>query len=239
MVRDSQSVDEDCQNLDETAGGRILAVTEEELQRIILDIHDGPVQELFAALSQISLMQQQLAQCACSDRKTLQMLLDRIANLVESSLWEIKTFLGTFRPPEFQRRSLLSALKGLIIQHEELTGNRVDLEVHGELPVVALPVKIALYRILQEALSNSYRHAGVDRHSVRLWTENNYIYLEVMDEGVGFIPPPLTGPEATEQAEHIGLRGMRERVALLGGSFQLHSAPGQGTRVLVEIPYRV
>jgi signal transduction histidine kinase len=64
------------------------------------------------------------------------------------------------------------------------------------------------------------------------------VYLEVADEGPGFVPPPLEGPQATEDGAHIGLRGMRERALLVGGSFAVESAPGQGTRIRVEVPTR-
>jgi signal transduction histidine kinase len=127
-------------------------------------------------------------------------------------------------------------LEDLIIQHEELTDATVHLEVETELPPVNPSVKIAFYRILQEALSNSIRHAGVDENFVRLWAQENDIYLEVVDFGRGFEPPDLTGPGATERAEHIGLRGMRERVQLVGGSIELFSQPNQGTRIEVRVP---
>lgn len=155
---------------------RILPVTEEELQRIILNVHDGPVQKLFAALLQLSLLQTRTSQGEAPDAEWLACL-NRVAGLIEASLAEIKTSLGTFRPPEFARRGLRSVLEGLIIQHEELTGCRVDFETHGQIPPVSLPVKIALYRILQEALSNVYRHAGVEQAKVRLSTEAAGIYF--------------------------------------------------------------
>ncbi|MBI4672603.1 MAG: sensor histidine kinase [Chloroflexi bacterium] len=218
------------------AGRRILAVTEEELQRIILDIHDGPVQKLFAALSLVNLMQSQLARTSAGDTAGLTAGLARIALLLEDSLTEIRTFLGTFRPPEFAKRDLLSVLEGLLLQYEAMSGQRVEFQVDGELPGVALPVKIALYRILQEALSNIYRHARTQEPRVHLWTEADSIWLEVSDEGVGFTPPPLSGPAATERVEHIGLRGMRDRVALVGGVFDLWSEPGKGTRIKVKVP---
>jgi signal transduction histidine kinase len=161
---------------------------------------------------------------------------EQITGMIETSLHEIKSFLGTFRPPEFQRRSLFAIIRGLVIQHEEFTSTSVELKV-GALPSeVALPVKIALYRILQEALSNAHRHAGTDLQWVHIWSEDDLICLEVEDRGKGFEPPPLDGPQATERVEHIGLRGMRDRVALLGGSFHLISHPGQGTRITVKVP---
>jgi signal transduction histidine kinase len=212
-----------------------LAVTEEELQRIILNIHDGPVQKLFAALSQVNLLQSRAAHGAVTQDQ-LAPILNRVSGLLESSLSEIKTSLGTFRPPEFARRELLSVIEGLIIQHEEFTGCPVDLEARSAIPAVSMPVKIALYRILQEALSNAYRHAGVKRVTVSLGAADGRVRLEVVDQGRGFKPPPMVGPEATEREEHIGLRGMRERIALVGGSLTIESAPGAGTRIVVEVP---
>lgn len=217
------------------AARRILSVTEEELQQIILNIHDGPVQKLFAALSQLNVMQRRVStgEAQTDDWQTC---LTRVSGLIESSLAEIKTSLGVFRPPEFARRDLLSVLEGLIMQHEEFTGCRVDFESSGETPPVSLPIKIALYRILQEALSNVNRHAGVESARVILKNEKQNVRLEVIDEGRGFAPPPLTGPEGTERSEHIGLRGMRERVSLVGGTFAVESAVGKGTHITVEVP---
>jgi signal transduction histidine kinase len=217
---------------------RILSVTEEELSRIILDIHDGPVQYLFAALSLLTRIQHQSAS-GKMDPLALQSQLKQLSDMIETSLREIKSFMGTFRPPEFHSRSLLSIIQGLVIQHEEWSGSTVELKIE-ELPgEVSLPVKIAIYRILQEALSNAYRHAQVDHHWVQLWSEDHMICMTVVDKGKGFEPPPLDGPMATERVEHIGLRGMRDRVALLGGLFSLTSSPGEGTRILVKVPAHV
>lgn len=223
-------------NASEIAGRRILAVNEEELQRIILDIHDGPVQKLFAALSQVSLLQRQLARAPGNDANGLVPGLARISLLLEDSLTDIRTFLGTFRPPEFAKRDILSVIEGLILQYETMTGLHVEFQVQGELPAVSLSVKIALYRILQEALSNSYRHSRAEEPRVRVWTFENWLCLEVSDHGIGFTPPRMVGPAATEREEHIGLRGMRDRVAVVGGIFDLWSQPGQGTRITVKVP---
>jgi len=217
------------------AAQRILAVTEEELQHIILNIHDGPVQSLFAALSQVNVLEARARHGALASDHLLPVL-SRISALLENALGEIKTSLGTFRPPEFARRGLLPVIEGLIIQHEELTGSPVDFTSESDLPPVSLPVKIALYRLLQEALSNVYRHADAKHVMVNLSASNQGIRLEVVDTGRGFNPPPLVGPEATERQEHIGLRGMRERAALVGGTLSIESAPGAGTRVVVEMP---
>jgi signal transduction histidine kinase len=218
------------------ASRRILPVTEEELQRIILDIHDGPVQKLFAASSQVALMQDRLAQMPAEARASLEPELNRLADLLQASLGEIKTTVGALRPPEFRRRPLVSVMEGLVMQHEALTGVNVALTVLGDLPPVSLPVKIALYRILQEALANAYRHADVAQLDVHLRADEGCVVMEVTDAGRGFDPPPLEGPTATEREEHIGLRGMRDRAQLVGGQFRLFSRPGRGTRIEVRVP---
>lgn len=219
----------------QSATHRILSVYEEELNRIVLDVHDGPVQNMFAVLSLLSKMQHEIETTAPAS-PTLLPSLKRVTELIESSLHEIKFFLGTFRSPEFQRRPLELLVKSLVLQHEEWTGQTVVLTMHDVPDPVGLPIKIALYRILQEALSNTHRHAGVDHIWVKLWGEQQHIILKVFDYGHGFTPPPLDGPDATEQHEHIGLRGMRDRVALVNGTFELESRPGEGTKILVKVP---
>lgn len=211
----------------------MLSLAEAELSRIVLDIHDGPVQYLFTALSLLTGIQQELAaQLPDSD---LSPRLARVATLLESSLYEIKFFLGTFRPPEFRSRSLATIVEGLVIQHEEWTGNTVDLTMENVPEELNLCLKIAFYRVLQEALSNANRHSGVGHHRVRVWSEPGCICLEVLDDGRGFDPPDL-GRGDGDHVDHIGLRGMRDRVELVGGNFQVFSKPGVGTRIFVTAP---
>lgn len=157
------------------AASRILAVTEEELQRIILDMHDGPVQQLFAAQSQLSSLQARAHRGETIPASEYDLTVSRVSKLVNAALNEIRIFLGTFRPPDFARRSINEILRGLFIHHEMTTGCEVEFEeettaVAGATAVaIPLPIKIALYRICQEALSNAYRHAHARRQRVRLW----------------------------------------------------------------------
>ncbi len=220
---------------------RILSVAEDELSRIVLDIHDGPVQYLFTALSLLTSLQNELAdsQSPVVPAPATPELLARLAQvgmLLESSLYEIRFFLGAFRPPEFRRRSLASIVEGLVIQHEDWTHTTVHLEISSLPPDTPLAVKMAIYRVLQEALTNGYRHAGVEEQWVRLRGSSGWIYLEVIDRGRGFQPPNLDDPAEAEREDHIGLRGMHDRVRLIGGTYCLVSAPGQGTLISVAVP---
>ncbi len=216
---------------EQQASRRLLHVQEQELCRIVLDIHDGPVQDIFAALSQIQLLLR-----AGPRGRTMRRRLEQTAGLLERSLTEIRTFIGAFRPPEFEHRPLLAMVHGLILQHEVLTGHEVHLEVEGNLPAPPLPVKIALYRLLQEALNNAARYAGVSRYTVRLRGEPHGLWLEVRDEGQGFDPGRYLENPSPEAMRHFGLRGMRDRAELLGGRFEIESAPGRGTSIRVWLP---
>lgn len=222
------------------ASRRILSVTEEELTRLVLDIHDGPVQKLFAALNlliharaKIERRDESLQQ---DDAAKLLPRLIQIIELLELSLGEIRSFLGAFQSAELSKRDLLDVLEALVLQHEQLTESTVHFDSVARLPTVSTPVKIALYRIIQEALSNAHRHADVTEYYVRIWVVHSNIKIEVVDFGKGFVPPDLDGLCGTEDAKHIGLRGMRDRLHLVGGRLKVESAPGQGTRIHVTVP---
>lgn len=216
---------------------RLLAVTEEELQRIVLDVHDGPVQQLYAALSQLSSLRRHRESAELVSQSELAML-DRVIALLESSLRQIRNLLSTMRSPGFAERGLKDLLEGAVVEHEALGGGRVSLVMAAMTRDVILPVKLCLFRILQEALSNVRRHADVQEACVTLHESGERLVLSIADHGRGFDPPPLTGPCATNRPEHIGLRGMRERAAFIGGILTVESSPGQGTRVRVEVPFR-
>lgn len=97
-----------------------------------------------------------------------------------------------------------------------------------------MPVKITLFRLTQEALANSYRHARGARQAVRVWSDGAVICLEVADTGRGFDQQSIS-----PGTQHLGLAGMRERVQVLGGTFEVESAPGAGTRIRARVPQEV
>lgn len=224
-----------CDDRGREASWRILQIAEREVGRIILDIHDGPVQNIFAALSHLSITQRQLERNFGAEAADEVARLNSSIRLLEHALNDIRTFMGAFRPPEFERRDLLSVLEGLLMQHEESTGSTIILDVPEPLPEVSLPIKIGLYRILQEALSNASRHGHADEHLISLRSDETIITMEVADNGVGFDPEQVLN---NQQGVHIGLEGMRERVSILGGTFAIQSKPGAGTRVRIMVPYR-
>ena len=214
------------------ASRRMLAITEWELQRILLDIHDGPVQHMYAALSQVDLMESALDRSSGLDPEVV-LRKDRIRKLLEDGLNEVRSFIGAFRAPEFEHRPLRQLVDELLLQHEDLTDTQIVLEVDDDLPAADLPLRIALYRILQEGLSNAYRHGGASKVVVRLRRPRDdnprRLRLDIIDNGAGFDTTNALGDA------HFGLRGMRDRVEMVGGTFALVSSPGEGTTVTVEV----
>lgn len=217
------------------ASHRMMQVNERELQRILLDIHDGPVQHMYAALSQLDLLRRAVDGTGAATPE-VQERVARIRQLLESGLNEVRSFIGAFRPPEFEARGLVALLEGLAMQHEALTDTELVLDVRGDLPPVALPLKIALYRVLQEALSNAYRHGGATRVGVRLRRVDRRggprLRMSVGDNGAGFD----SGATLPDPGKHYGLAGMRDRIEMVGGRFRLRSAPGRGTVMAAEVP---
>ena len=210
---------------------------EDELQRLILDIHDGAVQKLYAAASHLALLQAQLSDAPSELGANLEPVLQRSTLLVESALQDIRSTLNTFRKSEFQNRSLSEVLLSLTQQHTLLTGSHVDFQVEGSIPPVSLAIKIALYRILQEGLSNTYRHARVDQSTVCLYSRDTMVFLEIVDHGRGFEAQLSDASAATDAGEHMELSGIRERIQLVDGQLQVFSQHGLGTRLIIQVPY--
>ncbi|OLC03323.1 MAG: hypothetical protein AUH45_06265 [Gemmatimonadetes bacterium 13_1_40CM_69_22] len=215
------------------ASRRLLATSERELQRIVLDMHDGPVQDIFAALSQLQVLDRSLA-----GDPTAQQRAGQAVRLLERALGEIRNFIGVFRPPGFERRALGEIIEGLAVQHETLTDQAIELDLPADLGDCALPTKIAIYRILQEALANGHRHSGAARQRVSVDRRGSSLALIVADDGKGFDPQRVLASEEDVGVEggHFGLRGIQDRVEMLGGTFAVDSAPGRGTSLTVTLP---
>jgi signal transduction histidine kinase len=133
--------------------------------------------------------------------------------------------------PELEQLTVEQTIERVLRGHRRRTGATVAVDC-GELPEQApLAIKIALYRIAQEALTNAWRHADGADHALRVERSGDRVRIEVCDDGPGF------DAAAVDRAgDHLGLHGMRERVESLGGEFALESAPGCGTRVVATLP---
>jgi signal transduction histidine kinase len=152
---------------------------------------------------------------------------------LESALAELRTISAGLQLPDLGPLSTREIAERAVRDFQRKTGASVDLAVTGEAGETALPVKIALYRLLQESLANGFRHAdGIDLR-VALTHDDGFLAVRISDGGPGFEP----GTQA--QAGHLGMTGMRERVESLGGVFELDAAAGRGTRITARMPLQV
>lgn len=120
------------------------------------------------------------------------------------------------------------------LDHEKKTGSTIEVHL-GDVPASAsLPVKIAVYRVLQEALNNSHRHAGGTEQRISVSYADGWLELRIADGGPGF--DPAAGEAAKGTQPGLGLRGMRERVEMLGGTLAIDTAPSHGTTIRVRLP---
>lgn len=213
------------------AAARTTALNERFLSRISADLHDGPGQDLALALLRIDELAEICESCRVALRKRGAAGKDfqLIRTALQSALADLRLTLAGLRLPEIDSLSPAETAERAVRDFEHKTGATVSY-AHGDIPDQApLSVKITLYRVLQEALSNGYRHADGADQQVKIDFRDGQLLAEVADSGDGF-DAGAVGPE------HLGLAGMRERVEILGGLFEMHSEPGRGTRVRAALP---
>lgn len=207
------------------AAGRTTALNEQALRRIGADLHDGPGQALALALLRLDTEESDAAAPEPVGRETA-----AVRGIVQDALTEIRAISSGLRLPELEALSLAEVVERAVRDHERQSGIGVTMELHDVPSVAPLAIKIALFRSLQEALSNAARHGGGVTVTVNLCHEAGRLHLHVSDFGPGFIVSQVA-PNG-----HLGLAGIRERAELLGGNFQIDTAPGQGTALHVDWP---
>ncbi len=207
---------------DSAAQAEVLAAAEERY-RLVRELHDSLTQTLFSMNLATQAAQLTIQESLDSAEEHL----GRLQTLSRSAASEVRALTGQIPLHHPARRGLDTALKHLAAERLAQEGLQIILEVSGHREL-AEHVQENLYRITQEALTNVVRHAAVLQASVRLRLESPCASLEVEDSGSGFDLdglPPSGG---------FGLTGMRERARQIGWELEIHSHPGQGTRVRVS-----
>jgi signal transduction histidine kinase len=215
------------------AAGRSTALNEQALRRISADLHDGPAQALALALLRLDALE---APCTVNDTgHEANCIRTRgdfatVHSAVRDALADLRAISAGLRLPEVERLSLGEVASRAIDDHERRARIHVERHFEGLPDQAPLPIKIALLRTLQEALSNATRHGqGIDVR-VDLSSNGDRLRLSVSDGGPGF------DPREVEHSGRLGLAGMRERAELLGGEFEVQSGVGRGTDVRVCWP---
>jgi len=202
------------------SGRRAMLAQEAERRRVASDLHDEIGQSLTALVLQ-------LKHAADSDHPDPAALRDLVA-AAEEILGDVRSVARGLRPEALDDLGLRSALLALAARLEDAGAVGVRVRIAPDLPALPPEVELVLYRVAQESLTNVLRHARASHASLELRPDGGDVLLEVVDDGRGFDGTVPRGGE--------GLRGMRERALLVGGTIAVESQPGAGTRVRLVVP---
>ncbi len=210
---------------------KIVGAQEAERQRIARDLHDETGQSLTA----IGMGLRGLADDISTKNKEQRDKLAMLQSLASDSLKELQRIISDLRPAHLDELGLSSTLRWYANRLQEMTALTVRIDITGEEHQLEEVVKIAIFRIIQEALNNIVKHSEATVVNVYLDYRELQAHILVRDNGVGF---DMTQVKNRAGRISLGLAGMGERASLLGGMVEIHSRPGYGTEVEAVIPYR-
>ncbi len=208
---------------------RLMTSQEEERRRIAQDLHDHAGQIMTALIMQLTHL---IGHLSTTDTQKLTGELERFRGIAEQGLDEVHKLVYDLRPLILDDHGLGPAVTSYVETHIRPAGLEVDFRTVGLEGRLPQETEIAAYRIIQEAVTNTLRHAEAKRLEIRLDRRKDWLIVMVRDDGKGF------DVEDTPRAsKSLGLHGMRERAELLGGTLQVLSVPGAGTTILTRLPF--
>jgi PAS domain S-box-containing protein len=210
---------------------RLLQLQDEERRRIARELHDSTGQSLAALVIHLSAVNERIAKLD----PTAPQILGEAIRLSQQASDEIRTLSYLLHPPTLDLAGLSSALKWLVDGFMERSKLQVNLEMSPDLGRLPQNLETALFRIVQESLTNIFRHSGSPSATIRLSRQPGIVNLEVSDQGSGISPDTLATLNGTGGELGVGIRGMRERVRQLGGRLEIHSGK-KGTTIVVALP---
>jgi signal transduction histidine kinase len=202
---------------------RVVEAQEAERKRLARELHDETGQALTSILLGLKPLEQSLASAESREAVAA------VRELVVSTLQNVRRLAVELRPSALDDFGLVPALERLAATFAEHTGTGVDLEARLGEDRLPSEVETTLYRIVQEGLTNVVKHAQAGRVSITLTRGHGSVVAVVEDDGRGFDP-------TTSREDGLGIVGMRERVALVGGRLSVEASPGAGTTLVAEVP---
>jgi two-component system, NarL family, sensor histidine kinase UhpB len=210
----------------EALSNRILGAMEEERTRLARELHDEVGQALTAVKLDLQLLQDELTTFEPQCGKLRQSI-----DLVDHTLNLVRRQSVSLRPPTLDNIGLVPAIREMTGGFMKRTGVKTKVIVKSFPAKLPMAIETALYRCVQESLTNVARHSRAKAVSVELSCHGGLLSVSVEDDGIGFIPDQLA-----VSTDHIGLTGMHERVRLLDGEMNIESAPGVGACVKIKVP---
>src|SRR5215831_449402 len=209
---------------DSSLAARIIDAQDNERRKISRELHDSVGQSLVAAKMSIAKFQRENDAANSPE-------LNEALRVLDSTLSEIRTLSHLLHPPELDLLGLRASLAWLVEGFQQRTGLQARLEAPDKFPEFSSAARATLFRVAQEALTNIHRHAEASHVVVCVTITSEEFQLEVSDDGKGF-----ADLEACRQG--VGILGMQERLAELGGSLRVESARDAGSSVFAVIPLR-
>ncbi len=209
------------------------AATNDEmlLGRISLELREGPAQKISMALTTLDQVLAATDACRLVEQKIrCNQNLPAIQSALGTSLQEMNALATGLGLPQLDGLTLSEAFLSAVKSHEARTGTTVSFIAETLPKDVALPIKMTAYRVVQEALSNCYKHAGGIGQRVQVQGHEESLMIAVTDLGPGFDPA-----QSHSVDDHLGLAGMRERVESLGGVFEVETGRGAGTTIRARL----
>lgn len=209
--------------------GKILHAYEEERTRLARELHD----EIGQALTVINLDLQYLQRKLMFAESPLQEKIASSIKLLEQTLGNIRAKILALRPPSLDSIGLVEVIREMAQELSDRTGLSIDFKEKDCSKRLPIDLETALYRCIQEALTNVVRHANATKVELELLKKYDMVSAIIRDNGKGFDPVQLKPIN-----KGVGLAGMQERVKLLGGELQVDTEPGKGTLISINIPFR-
>lgn len=209
----------------------LLQIQDEERRRIGRELHDGLAQTVLA----INLSLAQARQSLGPRDAAPALAIENARSLTQQMAREIRTLSYLLHPPLLDDLGLVSALKEYAQGFSERSGIDTQVVVSSQFDRLPQAEETALFRIVQESLANIQRHSGTSLAKIFLSQQDDSAILEVVDFGSGMTPPVDGSPQSGEPRLGVGIRGMRERMALLGGQLEILTGP-TGTTIRATIP---
>jgi len=208
---------------------RLFNLQDEERRRIARELHDGTSQNIFA----ITLNLRRL-DAAINGTPEVTRVMSDIQQLAEQSLTELRTLSYLLHPPILDHAGLGHALQWFVRGFSERSGIRIAVALNdiGRLPP---DIETALFRVVQESLTNIRRHSGSETASIRLEKRDAEIILQISDRGHGMIEATTNGSISENAVLGVGIPGMRQRLIQLGGRFEIEST-ANGTTITAVVP---
>ena len=203
----------------------MLDMHERERKLVAYEIHDGLAQQLVGALYKF----QSIEPLGGRDPDAARELFDQALRLLREAMAETRRLISGLRPPILEESGVVDAVDYLIGEQRQRGGPEIEFVHPEQFERLAPPLEIAIFRVVQESLTNACRHSQSDKVRIELGRTDDRAYVEVRDWGIGFDPAQVT-------SGHYGLQGIRERAQVLGGSAVIDATAGEGTRIRVDLP---